>query len=86
MPKWRTPCVLMMSTSLSTTSYFWAGGWGAAYDLGYSPVLGEKISEAYYAEGSPVIGGVCHGVLGFINAKDDAGNALDLRTPHDRRD
>ena len=55
---------------------FLAGGWGAAYDLGYSPVLGEKISEAYYAEGSPVIGGVCHGVLGFINAKDDAGNRL----------
>mgnify|MGYP002632720377 FL=1 len=55
---------------------FLAGGWGAAYDLGYSPVLGEKISEAYYAEGSPVIGGVCHGVLGFINAKDHAGNLL----------
>jgi putative intracellular protease/amidase len=55
---------------------FLAGGWGAAYDLGYSPVLGEKISEAYYAEGEPVIGGVCHGVLGLINAKDDAGNPL----------
>jgi putative intracellular protease/amidase len=55
---------------------FLAGGWGAAYDLGYSSVLGEKISEAYYAEGEPVIGGVCHGVLGLINAKDDAGNPL----------
>ena len=55
---------------------FLAGGWGAAYDLGYSPVLGEKISEAYYAEGEPIIGGVCHGVLGLINAKDNAGNLL----------
>ena len=55
---------------------FLSGGWGAAYDLGYSPVLAEKITEAYYAEGKPVIGGVCHGVLGFINAKDRDGNLL----------
>jgi putative intracellular protease/amidase len=54
---------------------FMAGGWGAAYDLGYSPVLAEKISEAYYAQ-TPVIGGVCHGVLGLINAKDRDGNLL----------
>jgi putative intracellular protease/amidase len=54
---------------------FLAGGWGAAYDLGYSPVLAEKISEAYYAQ-TPVIGGVCHGVLGLINAKDREGNLL----------
>ena len=25
---------------------FMSGGWGAAYDLGYSPVLAEKVSEA----------------------------------------
>ncbi|MFT4565456.1 MAG: putative intracellular protease/amidase [Saprospiraceae bacterium] len=54
---------------------FMAGGWGAAYDLGYSKVLGEKISEAYYAE-TPVIGSVCHGALGFIQAKDTIGNYL----------
>ncbi|MEH6567472.1 MAG: type 1 glutamine amidotransferase domain-containing protein [Halioglobus sp.] len=54
---------------------FLAGGWGAAYDLGYSTVLAEKISQAYYAD-TPVIGGVCHGVLGLINAKDRDGNAL----------
>jgi putative intracellular protease/amidase len=54
---------------------FLAGGWGAAYDLGYSPVLAKKISEAYYAQ-TPVIGGVCHGVLGLINAKDRDGNPL----------
>ena len=26
---------------------FLPGGWGAAYDLGYSSVLGEKFSKAY---------------------------------------
>jgi len=54
---------------------FMSGGWGAAYDLGYSKVLGEKISEAYYAQ-TPVIGSVCHGALGFIQAKDTLGNYL----------
>ena len=52
-----------------------AGGWGAAYDLGFSNLLGEKISEAYY-NSEAIIGGVCHGVLGFINAKDKSGNLL----------
>ena len=52
-----------------------AGGWGAAYDLGFSNLLGEKISEAYY-NSEAIIGGVCHGVLGFINAKDNSGNLL----------
>ena len=28
---------------------FISGGWGAAYDLGYSQLLGIKISEAYYS-------------------------------------
>ncbi|MFT5117036.1 MAG: putative intracellular protease/amidase [Kiritimatiellia bacterium] len=55
---------------------FLAGGWGAAYDLGYSTVLAEKITESYYAGRTPVIGGVCHGVLGLINAKDRDGNLL----------
>jgi len=55
---------------------FLAGGWGAAYDLGYSPVLANQISSAYYADSKPVIGGVCHGVLGLINAKDREGNLL----------
>ncbi len=54
---------------------FMAGGWGAAYDLGYSKILGEKISEAYYAQ-TPVIGSVCHGALGLIQAKDTLGNYL----------
>ncbi len=55
---------------------FLAGGWGAAYDLGYSPVLADKISEAYYSDREPVIGGVCHGVLGLINAKNREGKLL----------
>ncbi|MDB4543053.1 type 1 glutamine amidotransferase domain-containing protein [bacterium] len=55
---------------------FLAGGWGAAYDMGYSPVLAEKISEAYYAQKTPVMGGVCHGVLGLINARDSDENLL----------
>jgi len=52
-----------------------AGGWGAAYDLGQSKVLGKKVSEAYYAQ-KPTIGSVCHGALGLIQAKDTLGNFL----------
>lgn len=51
-----------------------AGGWGAAYDLGTSEVLGRKISEAYAA--GKIIGGVCHGPLGLLLAKDEKGNPL----------
>jgi putative intracellular protease/amidase len=63
--------------NLDFTEYdiiFLAGGWGAAYDLGFSEVLGEKISEAY-AAGS-VIGGVCHGLLGLLNAVNENGDPL----------
>ena len=49
---------------------FLAGGWGAAYDLGYSESLGQKMSEAYYSQKRPVIGAVCHGPLGLIRARD----------------
>lgn len=51
-----------------------AGGWGAAYDLGYSELLGEKISEAH-AEGI-LLGAVCHGVLGFRMATEVDGSPL----------
>ena len=54
---------------------FISGGWGAAYDLGYSEILGEKISQAYYND-KTIIGAVCHGVLGFIKAKDSLGNLI----------
>lgn len=53
---------------------FLSGGWGAAYDLGYSEVLGRKMSEAYAA--GAVVGGVCHGLLGLLQATDEDGNPL----------
>ena len=51
-----------------------AGGWGAAYDLGFSKVLGHKITEAYAA--GKVVGGVCHGPLGLLMARDESGRPL----------
>ena len=68
-------------TDIDFTTYdiiFLAGGWGAAYDLGYSDDLGQKISDAYYT-GNSIIGGVCHGPLGLIRAKDKDGNSLIAR-------
>lgn len=53
---------------------FLAGGWGAAYDLGTSAVLGQKITEAWAA--GKVIGGVCHGPLGLLLAQDTDGEPL----------
>jgi putative intracellular protease/amidase len=55
---------------------FLSGGWGAAYDLAQSPVLAAKVSEAYYGSKEAVIGGVCHGVLGLVNARDRNGDLL----------
>ena len=63
--------------SLDFTQYdivYMAGGWGAAYDLGYSDILGQKISEANAADA--VLGSVCHGALGFLRATDKNGNPL----------
>ena len=51
-----------------------AGGWGAAYDLGYSEELGRKVSDAY--AGGTVVGGVCHGLLGLLLATDENGKPL----------
>jgi putative intracellular protease/amidase len=53
---------------------FIAGGWGAAYDLGTSEVLGRKISQAYANDS--ILGAVCHGGLGFIQACDKNGEPL----------
>ncbi len=53
---------------------YMAGGWGAAYDLGTSGALGKKISQAYAA--GKVVGGVCHGPLGLLLAKDENGDPL----------
>jgi arylsulfatase A-like enzyme/putative intracellular protease/amidase len=62
---------------LNMTDYdivFLAGGWGAAFDFGFSEPLAQKITEAN-AKGA-VIGGVCHGPLGLLNAKDSNGEPL----------
>jgi putative intracellular protease/amidase len=55
---------------------FISGGWGAAYDLAQSPVLAAKVSESYYGDKAAMIGGVCHGVLGLVNARDLDGKLL----------
>ena len=51
-----------------------AGGWGAAFDLGFSDELGRQITIANRHE--RVIGGVCHGPLGLIKAKAADGAPL----------
>ena len=51
-----------------------AGGWGAAFDLGFSEELGRQITAAN--EQGRVIGGVCHGPLGLVNAKAADGSPL----------
>lgn len=53
---------------------FLSGGWGAAYDLGFSETLGQKITEANAA--GAVLGSVCHGALGFLKARDGDGKPL----------
>lgn len=53
---------------------YMAGGWGAAYDLGQSDLLGQKISDAYAQ--NKILGSVCHGALGFIKAVGKNGEPL----------
>ena len=53
---------------------YMAGGWGASYDLGYSEVLGDKITEANGV--GILIGSVCHGALGLLKARDIDGTPL----------
>ena len=62
---------------VETTKYdivFLAGGWGAAYDFGQSAELGEKVAIAY--SNNAVIGGVCHGPLGLLQAYGDNGQKI----------
>lgn len=54
---------------------FMAGGWGAAWDLGTSSALAAGITAAY-AEKDIFIGSVCHGSLGFIQAKKADGSLV----------
>ncbi|MEL7534005.1 MAG: type 1 glutamine amidotransferase domain-containing protein [Bacteroidota bacterium] len=53
---------------------FFAGGWGAAYDMG-DEALGQKIADAYY-ETDIIFGSVCHGAIAFTTAKDRSGEYL----------
>ncbi len=53
---------------------FLAGGWGAAFDFGFSDDLADKITEANTL--GRAIGGVCHGPLGLRNAKTPDGKPL----------
>jgi putative intracellular protease/amidase len=53
---------------------YFAGGWGAAFDLGQSDVLGRKVSEAFAA--GRVVGGICHGPLGLLKARGADGELL----------
>ncbi len=51
-----------------------AGGWGAAFDLGFSEELGRQITIAN--QHGSVIGGICHGPLGLVRAKAADGSPL----------
>jgi putative intracellular protease/amidase len=53
---------------------YFAGGWGAAFDLGQSEELGRKVTEAYAA--GRVIGGICHGPLGLLRAREPNGELI----------
>jgi putative intracellular protease/amidase len=71
---------LMQSLAITDVDFaayeiiYFAGGWGAAFDLGQSEVLGRKVSEAYAA--GCVIGGICHGPLGLLRARTPEGELL----------
>ena len=53
---------------------YFAGGWGASYDFAQTPLLGQRVSEAYAA--GRVIGGICHGPLGLLGGRTPQGDAI----------
>jgi len=53
---------------------YFAGGWGAAFDLGQSDDVAAGVSAAYAA--GRVIGGICHGPLGLLKARRPDGELL----------
>lgn len=53
---------------------FFAGGWGAAYDMA-SETVANKVTEGYYSS-DVLYGSVCHGALAFTEARDSKGNYL----------
>ena len=54
---------------------FFAGGWGAAYDMAQSEILAGKVSDGYY-NSDVIFGSVCHGALAFTEARDSIGDYL----------
>lgn len=67
----------LAAADIDFTAYdlvYFAGGWGAAFDLGQSEVLGRKVSEA--AAAGRVLGGICHGPLGLLRARRPDGEPL----------
>ena len=66
--KRKTRSVSKTLISLDYDIIWMAGGWGAAYDLGFSQELGDKISEAYAED--ILLGSVCHGALGFPDGNE----------------
>ncbi len=54
---------------------FFAGGWGASYDMAQSEILPAKVTDAYY-NSDVIFGSVCHGALAFTEAKDSTGKPL----------
>jgi putative intracellular protease/amidase len=64
-------------TDVDFTTYhliYFAGGWGAAFDLGQSEELGAWVSAASAA--GRVLGGICHGPLGLLRARRPDGELL----------
>lgn len=53
---------------------FLSGGWGAAYDFAQSSDLAELVTAAN-ANGA-ILGTVCHGALGLVNARAPDGSSL----------
>lgn len=53
---------------------YFAGGWGASYDFVQTPLLGQRVSEAYAA--GRVIGGICHGPLGLLGGRTPQGEPI----------
>jgi arylsulfatase A-like enzyme/putative intracellular protease/amidase len=63
--------------TLDITAYdivFLAGGWGAAFDFGVSDDLADQVTAA--AAAGAVLGGICHGPLGLVNARAADGRPL----------
>ncbi len=53
---------------------YFAGGWGAAFDLGQSTEVAAQVTAAHAA--GRVLGGICHGPLGFLGARLPNGELL----------